>query len=107
MKKKKMLFLGGIMQQMPAIIHARKLGYHVITCDYLPENPGHRFADEYHNVSTTDLEGVLALAQHLKIDGIVAYASDPAASAAACGGKDGIAWKSLRIREVADGERPI
>ena len=83
MKKKKMLFLGGIMQQMPAIIHARKLGYHVITCDYLPENPGHRFADEYHNVSTTDLEGVLALAQHLKIDGIVAYASDPAASTAA------------------------
>lgn len=83
MNKKKMLFLGGIMQQIPAIVQAQKLGYHVITCDYLPGNPGHRYSDEYHNVSTTDLEGVLLLAQRLKIDGIVAYASDPAAPTAA------------------------
>ncbi len=81
--KKKMLFLGGIMQQIPAIVQAKGLGYHVITCDYLPGNPGHRYSDEYHNVSTTDLDGVLALAQELKIDGIVAYASDPAAPTAA------------------------
>lgn len=83
MNKKRMLFLGGIMQQVPAIVQAKELGYYVITCDYLPENPGHRYSDEYHNVSTTDLEGVLALAQKLKIDGIVAYASDPAAPTAA------------------------
>lgn len=81
--KKKMLFLGGIMQQIPAIVQAKELGYHVITCDYLPGNPGHAYSDEYHNVSTTDLEGVLSLAQRLKIDGIVAYASDPAAPTAA------------------------
>ena len=81
--KKKMLFLGGIMQQIPAIKHARELGYHVITCDYLPSNPGHKYADEYYNVSTTDLEAVLTLAKELKIDGIVAYASDPAAPTAA------------------------
>ncbi len=81
--KKKMLFLGGIMQQIPAIVQAKELGYHVITCDYLPENPGHGFSDEYHNVSTTDLDGILSLAQKLKIDGIVAYASDPAAPTAA------------------------
>ena len=83
MKKKRMLFLGGIMQQIPAINLARELGYYVITCDYLPDNPGHKFANEYHNVSTTDLEGVLSLAKNLKIDGIVAYASDPAAPTAA------------------------
>jgi len=81
--KKRMLFLGGIMQQIPAIKRARELGYYVITCDYLPDNPGHKYADEYHNVSTTDLKAVLALAQELKIDGIVAYASDPAAPTAA------------------------
>ena len=80
---KKMLFLGGIMQQIPAIKRARELGYYVITCDYLPENPGHKFADEYHNVSTTDKEAVLELAKKCKIDGIVAYASDPAAPTAA------------------------
>ena len=71
------------MQQIPAIKKAKDLGCYVITCDYLPENPGHRYADEYHNVSTTDLNGVLSLAKALKIDGIVAYASDPAAPTAA------------------------
>lgn len=80
---KKILMLGASMQQIPAIKRAKEMGYYVITCDYLPENPGHKFADEYHNVSTTDLEGVLALAKKLHIDGIVAYASDPAAPTAA------------------------
>ena len=81
--KKRLLFLGGIMQQIPAIKRARELGYYVITVDYQPDKPGHKFADEYHNVSTTDLNAVLALAQELEIDGIVAYASDPAAPTAA------------------------
>ena len=80
---KKLLFLGGSMQQIPAIKRAKERGVYVITCDYLPENPGHRYADEYVNVSTTDLEGVLKLAREKRIDGIVAYASDPAAPTAA------------------------
>lgn len=80
---KKLLMLGGAMQQIPAITCAKEMGYYVITCDYLPENPGHRYADEYYNVSTTDLDAVLELATKLKIDGIVAYASDPAAPTAA------------------------
>lgn len=49
----------------------------------MPNNPGHKYADEYHNVSTTDKEAVLKLAKELKIDGIVCYASDPAAPTAA------------------------
>ena len=80
---KKLLMLGGSMQQIPAIKAAKEMGHYVITCDYLPENPGHKFADEYYNVSTTDKEAVLKLAKELKIDGIVAYASDPAAPTAA------------------------
>ncbi len=80
---KKLLFLGGTMQQIPAIKQAKDMGYYVITCDYLEENPGHKFADEYYNVSTTDLDGVLELAKKCEIDGIVAYASDPAAPTAA------------------------
>ncbi len=59
------------------------MGYYTITCDYLPDNPGHKFADEYHNVSTTDKEAVLALARELQIDGILAYATDVAAATAA------------------------
>lgn len=80
---KKLLMLGGAKQQIPAIKKAKELGYYTITCDYLPGNPGHAYADEYHNVSTTDKKGVLTLARELQIDGIVAYASDPAAPTAA------------------------
>lgn len=75
--------LGGAMQQIPAIQKAKELGNYVITCDYLPNNPGHKYADAYYNVSTTDREAVLALARQQCIDGIVAYASDPAAPTAA------------------------
>lgn len=75
--------LGGSFFQVPAIKYAKDAGYYVITCDYLPDNPGHKYADEYYNLSTTDKEGVLELAKTLNIDGIVAYASDPAAPTAA------------------------
>jgi len=80
---KKVLMLGGSMYQTYAIKEAVRLGYYVITCDYLPDNPGHKFAHEYHNVSTTDKEAVLDLARKLKVNGVVAYASDVAAPVAA------------------------
>lgn len=80
---KRILFLGGAPSQIPPIKYAKSQGYYVITCDYLPDNPGHMLADEYHNISTTDKEAVLALSAKLNIDGIVAYASDPAAPTAA------------------------
>lgn len=80
---KKIMFLGGSLQQVPAIEKAKEMGLYVITVDYLPSNPGHKIADEYFNVSTTDLDGVLDIAKKCKIDGIVAYASDPAAPTAA------------------------
>ncbi len=80
---KKVLMLGGSLYQVYAIKEAVRLGYHVITCDYLPDNPGHKYAHEYYNVSTTDKEAVLELAKRLHVDGVVAYASDPAAPTAA------------------------
>jgi len=81
--QEKILILGGSHFQIPVIKYAKSAGYYVVTCDYLPDNPGHKYSDEYHNVSTTDQEAVLALARQLKIDGILAYASDPAALTAA------------------------
>ena len=80
---KKLLILGGTYFQVPAIKYAKSQGYHVITCDYLPGNPGHKWADEYYNVSTTDKEKVLELARSLHVDGILCFASDPAAPTAA------------------------
>lgn len=75
--------LGGSIYQTYAIKESVRMGHYVITCDYLPSNPGHQYAHEYHNVSTTDKESVLELAKRLKVDGVVAYASDPAAPTAA------------------------
>lgn len=103
---KKVLLLGGSASQVPSVKKAKELGYYTITCDYLPDNPGHKFADEYHNVSTTDKEAVLKLAQELKIDGIVCYASDPAAPTAAyVAEKMGLAghpYKSVEILSNKD-----
>lgn len=94
------------MYQAYAIKEAVKLGYYVITCDYLPENPGHKYAHEYHNVSTTDKEAVLALAKELKVDGIVAYASDvaaiPAAYASEKLGLPTSPYESVRILSTKD-----
>lgn len=98
---KKILILGGTHFQIPAIKYAKSQGYYVITCDYLPENPGHQFADEYHNVSTTDKDAVLSLSKELNIDGVLCFASDPAASTAAyVSEKLGLPGNSLAKIEV-------
>ena len=80
---KKILMLGGSNSQVPAIKRAKELGYYVISCDYLPDNPGHKFSDTYINISTTEKENILKAALEHDIDGIIAYASDPSAESAA------------------------
>lgn len=80
---KKILFLGGSKQQMPVIEYAKKKGYFTILCDYLKDNPGQYVADKFYCVSTTDKDEVLKVAKENEINGIVAYASDPAAPTAA------------------------
>lgn len=83
MAQKRILLLGGNHTQLTCTLAAKAEGYHVISVDYLPDNPAHKYADEYHNVSTIDKDGVLALARKLDIDGIVSYASDVSAPTAA------------------------
>ena len=80
---KKLLILGGSRYIIPAIKAAHELGVYVITCDYLPDNIGHKYSDEYHNVSIIDKEAVLKLAQDLKVDGIISFATDPGVETAA------------------------
>lgn len=81
--KKKILILAGSYFQIPVIQYAKNNGHFVITCDNKPLNPGHKFADRYYNISTTDLDGILKISRKEKIDGILAYGSDIAAPAAA------------------------
>lgn len=80
---KKILLLGGSAQQVVAIRTAKKLGYYTVVCDYLENNPGQYHADKFYLVSTTDKEAILEVAKTEKIDGVLAYASDPAAPTAA------------------------
>ncbi|GFI68405.1 carbamoyl-phosphate synthase large chain [Lachnospiraceae bacterium] len=83
MHRKKILLLGGSAQQITAIETARKLGYYTVLCDFLPDNPGQFHADKFYLISTTDKEAVLEAARNEKVDGVLAYASDPAAPVAA------------------------
>lgn len=80
---KKILLLGGSAQQLIAIQTAKNLGYYTVVCDYLPDNPGQYVADKYYAISTTDIEAVYRIARDEKVNGILAYASDPAALPAA------------------------
>lgn len=80
---KKILLLGGSAQQIVAIETAKRLGYYTVLCDFLKDNPGQYVADKFYLVSTTDKDAVLKVAELEKIDGILAYASDPAAPTAA------------------------
>ena len=80
---KTILLLGGSAQQVIAVETAKRLGYRTVLCDFLPDNPGQYAADEFYLVSTTDMDAVLDVARKEQIDGILAYASDPAAPTAA------------------------
>lgn len=101
MLKKKILLLGGSAQQIVAIEKAKELGFYTVLCDFLPDNPGQHYADKFYLASTTDKEAILEIARREEIDGIVAYASDPAAPTAAyvaeAMGLPGSPYKSVEI----------
>lgn len=80
---KKILLLGGSAQQLVAIRAAKELGYYTVVMDYLPDNLGQYEADKFYGESTTDVEAVYRIAKEENVDGILAYASDPAALPAA------------------------
>ena len=80
---KKILILGGSFAQLPFIEEAKMRGYYTILVDYLDDNPGQKYANEYFNLSTTDKEAVLQLALKVKPDIVYSYASDPAAPSVA------------------------
>ena len=83
---KKLLIIGASILQLPAIKRAKELGYYVGVVDYNPNAVGIPFADEFFNVSTIDVDGVVKTAKEFKPDGIMTLATDmPMRSiAAAC-----------------------
>ena len=83
---KRLLIIGASILQLPAILKAKELGYFVAVADYNPEAVGISYADQYFNVSTIDIDGVVNVAKQIKPDGIMTLATDMPmrAIAAAC-----------------------
>lgn len=54
-----------------------------MTCDNRPENPGHKFADRFYNVSITEIETIRSIAKCECADAVLSYASDVGAVSAA------------------------
>jgi len=81
--QRRILILPAAHFQLSVIKYAKSQGYYVITSDNDSSNPGHTLADASYDVSTTDCEGTLKIARKENIDGVLAYASDPAAPTAA------------------------
>ncbi|MDL2262548.1 ATP-grasp domain-containing protein [Bacteroidales bacterium OttesenSCG-928-I21] len=80
---KKILILGAMQMHLPLIKRAKEKDLYVLTCDYIPENEGHKYADEPHYDSTTDFDAVLKVATEAKVDAVFTFNSDPAALTAA------------------------
>ena len=73
---KRVLIIGASILQLPAIRKAKELGFYVGVADYNPKAIGIAYADEYFNVSTIDIEGVVNVAKEFKPDGIMTLATD-------------------------------
>lgn len=83
MEKPTILILGGANYQVPAIMEAVKQNFYVVTCGYIPSDPGHTYSHEYHNIDISDTETVLKLARQVKADHVLAYVSETAVRTAA------------------------
>lgn len=104
---KKLLIIGASILQLPAIRLAKELGYYVGVIDYNPNAIGVPYADEFFNVSTIDIEGVVKTAEAFRPDGIMTLATDmPMRSIAAACEKLGLSGISLKtaIQSTDKGE---
>ena len=73
---KKLLIIGASILQLPAIKKAKELGYYVGVIDYDPNAIGIKYADEFFNVSTIDIDGVAETAKKFNPIGIMTLATD-------------------------------
>ncbi|BDA65092.1 ATP-grasp domain-containing protein [Actinomyces capricornis] len=70
------LILGASPLQVPMIRRARELGIRTVVVDMDPQAPGVALADEFHPISTNDVEAVTALARERGVDGVTTVGTD-------------------------------
>ena len=73
---KKIMIVGASVLQLPAILKAKEMGYHVAVVDFNPSAVGIPYANAYYNASTMDEEAVLRAAEDYRPDGIMTLATD-------------------------------
>jgi biotin carboxylase len=92
--RRTLLFLGASVSQLPAIKHARALGYRVVAVDGDPDAIAFRHADVAEVVDFTDVERVIEIGARRRVDGVLAISTDravgPAAAVAEALGLPGI-----------------
>ena len=84
---KKILVLGGSEKSFPLVKYAKEQGYHVLLCDRNPHNPCRYYVDEFVQVSTTDIDGIIKIGRDESVDGVVSFGSDLMAETAALVGQ--------------------
>ena len=77
-QRRRMLILGAGIYQVPLIERAKKMGLETHVVSYAGDFPGITLADHYYEFDTTDISGVLALAERIKPAGIVTSGTDVA-----------------------------
>lgn len=79
---KRILFVGGSSETVPAMARAKQIGYYVFCSDYNPDAPGMQWAARHGAgwgiASTYDPDETLEVAKKWKLDGVVAVACDVA-----------------------------
>ncbi|WP_127841712.1 ATP-grasp domain-containing protein [Actinomyces wuliandei] len=73
---RRVLVLGASLLQVPMIHRARDLGMRPVVVDMDPSAPGAPLAEEFHAVSTNDIEAVLAVAREHRVDGVATVGTD-------------------------------
>lgn len=72
----RLLIIGASVLQVPAIQKAKELGLWVGVVDMNPLAPGIKFADQFYEVSTNDIDRINKAAKDFKPDGVMTLATD-------------------------------
>lgn len=73
---KTLLILGAIESFCDLILDVRQMGIQTIVCDYYPDAPGKKLGDISYDLSTTDVESMVQVAEKHHVDGVICAFSD-------------------------------
>lgn len=73
---KRLLILGGAVQQLKVVKAAKAMGAHVIVADISKDTEAKRMADEALQISVTDSEGLIRWCHENPVDGVLNFCID-------------------------------